>query len=198
MASIMTSMPLLGDKRPKVRMTGRPGESELGLRRGGLDEGDVGNAVRDDIDLVRRNSIHRLQELAALFGHDDDPGRCADNPVQHAPLWWRRLGQDRVQRGDDRHGQPREQRHDVAAGLTAEDAEFMLQRDVELAGIEGIGRPDVDFDPVVGDLEANGGRIIVGVAVVGHRHDAGVRRRIRFRDRLLQVGREGGDPAAAG
>ncbi len=38
-----------------------------------------------------------------------------------------RLGKNRVKRRDDRHGQPREQRHDVTAGLPTENAELMLQ-----------------------------------------------------------------------
>ena len=52
----------------------------------------------------------------------------------------RRLGEHGVQRRDDRHGQARQQRHDVAAGLAAENAEFVLQGDdVEPAGVQELG-----------------------------------------------------------
>ncbi len=40
MASIITSMPLLGDNKPKVRMTGLPPKPEPRPRRIGLDKGD--------------------------------------------------------------------------------------------------------------------------------------------------------------
>ena len=64
-----------------------------------------------------------------------------DDPVQDAALHRCRLGQNGVKRRDDRHGQPREQRHDVAAGFAAEDAEFMLERDdVELTCVQEVGR----------------------------------------------------------
>ena len=44
-----------------------------------------------------------------------------------------------MQRRDDRHGQPGEQRHDVTARLTAENAEFVLQADdVELTRIQEV------------------------------------------------------------
>ena len=117
---------------------------------------------------------------------------------QHAALRRRRLGKNRMQRGDDRHGQPRQQRHDVAARVAAENAEFMLEGDdVEPAGIQEVGRAHVIVDPVVVDLKADGGGIVVDVAMVGHRHDAGLHARARRGDRLLQIGREGGDAAAA-
>ena len=58
-----------------------------------------------------------------------------------------RACENRVQRRDDRHGQPRQQRHDVAAGLAAEYAELMLQRyDVVMAGIQEVGRRCVFFE----------------------------------------------------
>ncbi len=76
---------------------------------------------------------------------------------------------------DDWHVQPRKQRHDVIAGLAAEDPEFMLQaNDVELPLVEEIGGAHVILQFFIIDLQANDGRIVVGVAVVGHRHDGGV------------------------
>ena len=50
-------------------------------------------------------------------------------PQQDAALRRGRFGQNRMERGDDRHRQPRQQRQDVAARLAAENAEFMLEGD---------------------------------------------------------------------
>lgn len=60
----------------------------------------------------------------------------------------------------------------MVAGFTPENAEFMLEgNDIELACIQDVGRMHVLFYPVVVDLKANDGWIVVGVAMVGHRHD---------------------------
>ncbi|MGK9234436.1 hypothetical protein KXS07_33965 [Inquilinus limosus] len=46
----------------------------------------------------------------------------------------------------------------------------MLERnDVEPAGIEGIGRPGVVLDPIVGDLDAGGSRVVTGMGMAGDR-----------------------------
>ena len=80
-----------------------------------------------------------------------------------------------MERRDDRHGQPREQRHDVVAGFTAENTEFMLEgNDFELAGVQEVGRTHVIFYFVIVDLKANRGWIVVGMTRVGHRHDTGL------------------------
>jgi hypothetical protein len=77
-----------------------------------------------------------------------------------------------MKRRNGRHGQPRKQRHDVVAGFTTENAEFMLEgNDFELARIQEVGRVHVVFYSVIVDLKANGGWIVVGVTMVGHRHD---------------------------
>ncbi len=102
-----------------------------------------------------------------------------------------------MQRRDDGHGQPREQRHDVVAGLAAENAEFMLQaNDFELPGIEGVRGARVLLQFVVVDLEADRGRIIVSMTVIGHRHDGGFHACTRLRDSLLQIGSERSDATA--
>ena len=72
MASIMTSMPLLGDSSPNVRMTERPLNPSAGLCRVRLDKRKVGNAVGDDLDLFVRHTIDGAQQLASLVGHHDD------------------------------------------------------------------------------------------------------------------------------
>ena len=139
MASIMTSMPLLGDSRPNVRMTDRPLKSEPGLRRIGFDKRDVGNAVGNDLDLVVRHLIDAAQQFAALVGHHHDLRRGLDDALHHRALRGRRLGQHGVERRHDRHGEARQQLEDVAAGFAAENSEFVLQaNDVEPAGVQEV------------------------------------------------------------
>ena len=61
---------------------------------------------------------------------------------------------------------------DMGAGVAAENAEFMLEgNDVELARVQNVGGARVVLYSVVIDLEANDGWIVVGVTMVGHRHD---------------------------
>ena len=81
-----------------------------------------------------------------------------------------------MERRHHRHGEARQQHEDVGAGFAAENSEFVLQAyGVEPAGVEEIRRAHVLFDIVVLDLETNRRRIIVGLTVIGHRHDAGLR-----------------------
>jgi hypothetical protein len=103
-----------------------------------------------------------------------------------------------MQRRDDRHRQPGQQAHDMASGGTAEDAEFMLERDrVEPIRVQEIGGARVIFNLVIFYLAANDGWIVVSMAMVGHRHDRGIKVWARRRDRLLKMRRECRDSATA-
>ena len=87
----------------------------------------------------------------------------------------RRLGQHRVQRRHHRHGQTRQQVEDVAARLTAEDAEFVLQADdVEPAGVQEVRGAHIVFELSSWICRPTSGGIVVGLTVIGHRHDGGV------------------------
>ena len=72
MASIMTSMPLFGESRPNVRMTALPLKPSSALACSGSAKATVGNAVRDDLDLVGRHAIDGRSSSRAFLGHDDD------------------------------------------------------------------------------------------------------------------------------
>ena len=64
---------------------------------------------------------------------------------------------------------------DVVAGFAAENSELVLQANgVEPAGIQEICRTHVFFDIVVLDLESDRRGIIIGLTMIGHRHDAGL------------------------
>ena len=156
-------------------MTDRSAKSELGLGRVRLDKRNIGNAVGDDLDLVIRHAIDAAQQFASLVGHHDDLRRRLDDALHHRALGRGRLGQHRVQRRHDRHGEPRQQLEDVGAGFAAENSEFVLQADgVEPAGVQEIRGARVLFDIVVLDLQGDRSGIIIGLTVIGHRHDAGL------------------------
>ena len=100
--------------------------------------------------------IDAAQQLASLLGHDDDLRRRLDDALHHRALGRGRLGQHRVQRRDDRHGEARKQLKNVAAGFAAENSEFVLQgNDVEPAGVQERGGAHIVFDGVVLDLQGD-------------------------------------------
>ena len=139
-----------------------------------------------------------MQQVPPFLGHDDNPRRRVDYPIHDTTLHRRWPGKNRMKRRDDRHGQPRQQGHDVTTCGAAEDAELVLKRDgLEPARIQEHGRTGVIFDLVVFDLKTDSRRVIVGSALIGHRHDAGIDIRTRCGDRLLKMRRECRDPASA-
>lgn len=72
----------------------------------------------------------------------------------------------------------RQQFEDVAAGFATENSEFVLQaHGVEPAGIQEVCCTDVFFDLVILDLKSDRLGIIIGLAMIGHRHDAGLESR---------------------
>ena len=128
MASIMTSMPLLGESRPKVRITALPPKPSLALAAVGRDERGVGDAVRNDLDLIRRPRHIPLRSRSRAFSAmtmtlDEASTILFSTLALHRSGF----GKNRVQRRDDRHAQSRQQRQDVIARVAAENAELMLQ-----------------------------------------------------------------------
>ena len=150
-------------------------KSEPGLRRIGRNKGDVGNAVGYDLDLVVRHLIDAAQQFAALVGHHNDLRRGIDDAIHDCALRGGRICQHGVERRHDRHGEARQQFEDVAAGFATENSEFVLQAyGVEPAGIQEVCCTDVFFDLVVLDMKSDRLGIIIGLAMIGHRHDAGL------------------------
>ena len=190
--------PFVGREQPERQDDGFAAEAEPPLRRVGLDEGGVGNAVRNDFDLFRRHAVHGPQQFTGLLGHDDDLRRSIDDSAQDVALHGSRFRKDGVKGADDRHGQPRKQRQDVTAGVAAENAKLMLEADdLELLCIQELGGARVFVQIRIVDLKPNGGGVLVGVTVIGHGDDGSLDIPPGLRYRLLQVGRERGDSAAA-
>src|SRR6185437_6100989 len=75
----------------------------------------------------------------------------------------------------------------------------MLQGNrLEPAAVQVLGRPHIIVRAIVGNLQPNRRRIIVDLAVIGHRDDDSFEVCPRSLDGALQIGGEGRDAAAAG
>ena len=82
--------------------------------------------------------------------------------VHDPPLVGAGLTQNGMQRGDDRHSQFAQERQNVAAGRSAENAELVLQADnVDIADVQEIGGAQIGGQVLLLNLEANHFRIIV-------------------------------------
>ena len=103
--------------------------------------GNVRNAVRNQIDLIRGNAVHPLEQLGAGLAHHNQPLRQPRQLLEHQALRRIRFGQDRVQRRDDRHAQVPQQLEQMRARLAAEDPVFVLDRQhVHLVDVQKIRR----------------------------------------------------------
>ena len=158
-------------------MTERSLNPSLAFAASGSTKRKVGNAVRDDFDLVVRHAIDAAQQLASLVGHHDDLRRRLDDALHDRTLGRGRLGQHRVQRCDDWHAEARKQLEDVSAGFAAENSEFVLQaNDVEPASVQEGRGAHIVFNRVILDLQRDGSGIVIGLSVVVHCDDADVSR----------------------
>ena len=97
---------------------------------------------------------------------------------------------------DDRHAQFAQEGQDVAAGLPAEDAVLELQaHQIDVVDVQEVGGAPVGVDVLLGQLEANAGRIVVaGLGVVDGQGDAR-RFGICRGDRLAEIRGERRDAA---
>ena len=68
-----------------------------------IGEGQIGDAMRNQIDLVARNVEHFLQDLCGVPAHDDHAVRKGRNLFHHRALVGIWIAKYRVQRGCDRH-----------------------------------------------------------------------------------------------
>ena len=119
-----------------------------------------------------------------------------DERVHHGALHRVRLGEDRVERRDDRHAQIAQELEHVPARLAAEDAVLVLDRhDVDGVDVEEVGGAPVRVDVALGDLEAHARRVGVLHADVVHREHEAVELRHLALDGVAQVGRERRDAA---
>ena len=172
------------------------GHAEFVLEIIWVGERHVGNAVRDEVDLVFRRVINVAQKFPAPFAHHHQPGRKADQLAHHAPLLRVRLAQHRVQRGDDGHLQFAQQRQHVTARRPAVNPKLMLHANhVHVRDVQKIRRAQIRRQILLRNLKPHLRRIIVSACDVIDRHDEALHRRKLRRHRAAQVGRERGDAA---
>src|SRR6202043_2600780 len=72
----------------------------------GFEEWEIRYPVRYDLNLAGWHVVDGTEEFVALFRHDDDFCRNVQDPVHHVALDCGRLGEHRMQCGDNRHIQP--------------------------------------------------------------------------------------------
>ena len=175
MASITVSMPLFGERRPKVRMTVFPLEPKLRLGGVRLHERTIRYSVRDDLDLVGRLRMHGQQDRATFFRHDDDLCRNVYDLSRYFALGRRGICEHRVKCRDDGHVEAGEKPDDVDSRLATKDSVFVLKADhIDARGVQELGGTGIIVDPLFADLEAHALRIFVGVIRIVHCDDCGV------------------------
>ena len=166
---------LAGRQQPECQNDGADAESQSCLCRVRRDKWKVGDTMGNDLDLLVRHAMDTVQQLTGLFGHHDDLRGRPDDSVRYRALDRARAGQHRVQCRDHRHGQARQQFEDVGTGVAAENPEFVLQADdVKSTSVQRSRGARILLNVVVPDLQSNRRRIVIGLVVVGHRHDAGL------------------------
>jgi len=163
-----------------------------------IGEGDVGNAVRDERDLLVGIVINFAQHTARAFGHDNNACRHVDQLGENTPLVGIGFFQNGMQGGDDGHARAAQQAEEMAAGRTAEDAELVLHAErVDVGEIEEIGRAHVGRHVGLGDLEADVVRVFVFAGPVGDGNDRAAPSGVGLGHRVAQIAGEGGDTALA-
>jgi len=103
----MVSMPLFGDKRPKVRMIIFPSEVELRLGVMRFKEREIGNSVRYDLNLAIGHVMNGTEKFVTFFRHDYNFCRNIYDPAHHVVLDGCRFGKHRVQLVTNRHFEAR-------------------------------------------------------------------------------------------
>ena len=189
---------LVGREQAEGQGDRPPLDAELLLVGVRVDEGRVGDAVGDEVDLGLGHAVDLAEEHARPFGHDDDPRRQLRELDQDPTLVGVRLAQDRVEGRDDRHPEVAHQAEDVAARRAAVDAVLVLERDdVGVREVQEVGRPEVAVQILLGDLEPDLRRVVVSFGAIVDRHDGALGLREPAGHRGVHVVGEGGDPALA-
>jgi len=141
----------------------------------GLGRRRVGDAVVDEVDFLRRCAVYLLEELGAVCAHDDDAFGELEQLRHGLALDGRRLSENRVERGDDRHAELTQEGEHVGARLATVDPVFVLHgQDVDRVDVEKVGGAPVRSNVAFGDFEPYARRIGVATTAVVHREDEAV------------------------
>ena len=189
---------LVGRKQPEGEQHRPSFHAKLVLVIIGIHKRDVGNAMRNEVDLGGGRPVNILQHLASAFGHGHQPGRVRDQFLHHAPLGVVGLAQEGMERGDDGHFQFAHQRQQMAAGGPAVNPKLVLNADdVHVADVDEVRRALVGREILLFYFETHDAGILVPLLDVIDRHRKALALGVLRRHRGEQVGREGGDAALA-
>ena len=150
--------------------------TELVLVKVRIDKGHVRDAVRNEVDFLRWHPIIFAQQTMRPPRHHDHAGGESGDLLQNAALFGIRLFQDGVKGCHQGDLQLAQQRQNVSARESAEDAIFVLQADhLGLAEVQKVRRALIRFEVLLDEFEAHLLRVVVAfrnVADRNHRHTA--------------------------
>ncbi len=171
-----------------------PFDAETVLIEIGIEKGQVGNAVRDHVDLAARHLEDFLQELGRKLAHDNEAVGKLSDLFHDAELVGAGLAQNGVQRGHHRHLQSAQQMQDMASGRAAENSILVLQADhVDIVEVQEFRGLLIRGHVILRQRPSHSCGIVISLFRIVHRQRQQPGRAIFSRDGLAQVGGEGGD-----
>ncbi len=163
--------------------------SEAILVEIGVRERQIGDAMRNQIDLFDWNVEHFLQDLCGGLAHDDQAVRKRRDFLHHRALVGSWIAKHGVQRRDERYAQVPQQLQDMPAGNAAKDSIFVLEADqIDVAEIEKVRGLPVGSLTVLGQLEPHPDRIVVTLLRIVNRERQQLRRTVFRVYGVAQVG----------
>ena len=134
------STPLFGESSPKGQQYRLASHGESILVKVGVDKRQVGDAVWNDVNLVRRHLEDLLEKVGGVLAHYDETiGKLGE--FHHDPMLVRiRVTQHGVKSGHYRHAETLQQLQNVTTGFSAEDTVLVLHaHKVDIGEVEELG-----------------------------------------------------------
>src|SRR5579863_594570 len=106
----------------------------------GIQKWQVGNAMRNQVDLAAGYFEYLLQELGRQLAHHDQAVRQGHDLLHDPPLVRTGFAKDGVESGDERHAETAEKGQNVTARRATKNSILMLQaHQIEIAEIQELG-----------------------------------------------------------
>ncbi len=122
-------------------------KTEGALERCAFAERHVRHAVMDDVDLLGIDAVALDEQFASGFREHDDGRRGGAERTRDAQMLGRGVGEDRVQRRDDRLAQAGDEVDDPLALCAAEQAVLVLDiQNIARIGVDEVGDPAVGVE----------------------------------------------------
>ena len=199
--------PLVAAQQPEAEQHPPVAEGRHAQQRVDGGHFQIGHAVLNELNFVRRYLVDVGEEVHAPSAHHHEPDRAAGNLLDNDFLAVRGLAQNGVQHRHQRLFEPVQQRQQVNAAFAPKNTELMLQQThVGVAGVEQSGRLDIVLLPLLPNDELHFLGVLVLLqpvrVVQGHSESTGL---LRLplplqggQNGLHHVAVEGGDAALAG